>query len=295
MSPLVLSLPGNKAFASSFRAAVEGEELAAEFRRFPDGETYLRIDGDCRDRDVVVVATLAAPNPRFLPLYFAATTARELGARRVDAVVPYLAYMRQDKRFQPGEAITAHQFPRLLSEHVDGLVTVDPHLHRIDELGEVYSIPTVNVHAAPAIAAWVRQRVEAPVFIGPDVESQQWVADVATRIGAPYVALEKVRRGDRNVSVSAPDLDDHADKTPVIVDDIVSTARTMIETVGHLRELETADPICIGVHAIFADDALSALRDAGAAQIATVNTIPHQTNAIDVAPLVADGYRALRG
>jgi ribose-phosphate pyrophosphokinase len=295
MKPLILELPGNEAFAASFRTAVDGERLHCEFRNFPDGETYLRIDGDCDGRDVVVVSTLHEPDPKFLPLYFAATTARDLGARRVIAVAPYLAYMRQDKAFRDGEAVTAHQFPRLLSSCIDGLVTVDPHLHRIHDLGEVYSVPTVNVHAAPAIADWVRDRVRDPVFIGPDVESRQWVADVATRIGAPYVALQKIRRGDRKVSVSAPELGGHDGRTQVIVDDIVSTARTMIETVHNLRQLGTPDPVCIGVHAIFAGDAHAALRDAGAAMIATVNTIGHPTNAIDVAPLVADGYRTLEG
>lgn len=295
MKPLVLSLPGNEDFCASLRTAVGGEALQTQFRQFPDGETHLRILGDCEDREVILVATLHEPDPKFLPLYFAAMTARQQGASKVTAVIPYLAYMRQDKQFEPGEAVTAHQFPKLLSTVVDGLVTVDPHLHRIHDLGDVYTIPSVNVHAAPAVADWVRRHVADPVFIGPDVESQQWVADVATRIGAPYVALEKVRRGDRDVSVSAPELDQHQGKTPVIVDDIVSTARTMIETVRHLLELDTPAPVCIGVHAIFAGDAHQALLDAGAASIATVNTIPHPTNEIDVAPLVADGYRALEG
>ena len=79
----------------------------------------------------------------------------------------------------------------------------------------------------------------------------------------------------------------------MIVDDIISTARTMIETVRHLAALETRAPVCVGVHAIFAGEALEELRDAGADSIASTNTVVHETNDIDVAPLVADGVREL--
>lgn len=287
MTRLVLAAPGNAAFASALTAQLGATALAAEFRRFPDEESYVRVDGDCDGADVLLVATLHQPDPQFLTLVYAAEALRARGARHVTLVAPYLAYMRQDTMFREGEAVTAPIFARLVSQAFDRLITVDPHLHRIENLEDVYEIPAVNVHAAPALAEWIAARVDAPLLVGPDSESKQWVSAVAQEIDAPYVALEKVRRGDRNVEVSVPHLDQHRGCTPVIIDDIISTARTMIETVRHLTRLGTKPPICVGVHGIFVGDAHAALLAAGAGQIATTNSIPHFSNAIDLAPLVA--------
>ncbi|MCA1481376.1 phosphoribosyltransferase family protein, partial [Bradyrhizobium sp. NBAIM08] len=139
--------------------------------------------------------------------------------------------------------------------YFDGLVTVDPHLHRYDSLDAVYWTPSRVVHAAPLLAQWIQNNAYQPLLIGPDSESEQWVSEVARLAGAPYLVLEKVRRGDRDVSVSVPDVGRWLNHTPVLVDDIISTARTMIETVGHVRAAGLLPPICVGVHGIFADRA----------------------------------------
>jgi ribose-phosphate pyrophosphokinase len=172
-------------------------------------------------------------------------------------------------------------------------VTVDPHLHRITDLSQVYSVPTRVVHAADSVAAWVRAQVRHPVLIGPDEESAQWVGDVARRAEAPFVVLTKKRRGDRDVEVSVPDVERWRLHTPVLVDDIVSTARTMIETVGHLRRAGLAAPVCVAVHAVFAQTAFEELRAAGAADIVSCDTIRDPSNRIALAAAIAAGVREL--
>lgn len=168
------------------------------------------------------------------------------------------------------------------------MITVDPHLHRIHDLNEVYSVPSRVVHAADPVAAWIGRKIKRPVLIGPDSESWQWVSDVAGRANAPFTVLEKTRRGDRDVEVSMPELDRWRDHTPVLVDDIISTGRTMIETLGHLKRLGLPPAVCIGVHGVFAGEAFEEIQQAGAAQVVTCNTIPHESNAIDLtAPLGA--------
>jgi ribose-phosphate pyrophosphokinase len=241
----------------------------------------------------VLVCGLDKPGDKILPLVFLAGTARDLGARRVGLVAPYLSFMRQDSRFRPGEGVTSTYFAQLLSGVVDWLVTVDPHLHRWDSLDAIYKIPSRVARAAPAIAAWVRREIERPILVGPDAESAQWVAAVAALCDAPYLVLEKVRRGDRDVEVSPPDPARHAGRTPVLIDDIISTARTMIATLGHLAAAGAAPPVCVGIHAVFADRAHDELRAAGAARIATCNTILHPSNAIDVDDAIADETRAM--
>jgi ribose-phosphate pyrophosphokinase len=264
-----------------------------ELHHFPDGETYVRVATDPQNRPAILVATLANPDTTFLPLVFAADALRDAGASSVGYVAPYLAYMRQDKRFKAGEAITSETFARLLSTSLDWMVTVDPHLHRRSNLAEIYSIPANALHAAPHIGEWIKSNLPDVVLIGPDSESAQWVEAVAATAGAPSIVLEKTRRGDRDVSVSNPQAEKWEGRTPVLVDDIISTAHTMIETVKRLQDEGFNAPICIGVHGIFADSAFEELKAAGAGSILTCNTIPHQSNQIDLAPLIALGIKSL--
>lgn len=283
MKPLLLAYPGSEALAQSLRDALDVEPAAFQMREFPDGETYLRITGEVRNRSVAILCSLREPDRRLLPLVFMTDTLRELGARQVGLIAPYLAYMRQDQRFHPGEALTSSSFARLLSVQFDWLVTIDPHLHRRRSLEEIYTIPTAVAHAAPLLAEWVRTHVEAPFIVGPDAESEQWVREVAAGVPCPYFVLDKVRQGDRNVAVSeVPEIRRWANRTPVLVDDIISSAATMSETMRQWRDAGLTAPVCVGVHGVFAAQAYETLLRAGAARIVTTNSIPHPSNDIDV-------------
>lgn len=290
---IVFSLPGHEALGARLADALKAPEGALLQRQFPDGETYVRGETPCEGVDVVLAANLFQPNAQFLPLVFSVRALRGLGAGRVFLVSPYLPYMRQDARFQPGEVVTSRIFAKLLSDIVDGLVTVDPHLHRYTTLGEIYSVPTRVGHAAAAVAGWIRDNIEQAVIVGPDSESEQWVSEVADMACVPSIVLTKTRHGDRNVSIEVPPFAEWREHTPVLVDDIISTARTMMETIGHLTKAGYAAPICIGVHAVFAGDAYEALQDAGADKIISANSIPHSSNEIDLTALLVDGLREL--
>ena len=286
MTPLLVAIPGNGRLAEDLAVTLRYELGRLEIRAFPDGETYLRFHTSPNGRSVGIVCTLSHPNERVLPLIFAAATARELGATKIGLVAPYLAYMRQDRRFKPGEAVTSRQVARLLSDAFDWLVTVDPHLHRYSSLADIYSIPTFVVHAAPLVSKWIKANVANPLIIGPDSESEQWVAAVASDVGAPYSVLEKVRHGDRDVEIRLKDLEQWKGRIPVLVDDIISTGRTMIEAVRLLSSQGWPSPVCIAVHGLFADDADSVLARLGA-RVVTTNSVPHATNAIDIEKALA--------
>ena len=288
-------MPGNEGHAQALASRLGVAMIVPELRPFPDGEIYVRIEAELANHEVVLVGNLRGAGATFLEAAFLAGTARDLGARRVGMVAPYLAYLRQDSRFHPGEGVTATYFGRLLSQTVDWLVTVDPHLHRLDSLDHVYSIPSTIARAAPAIAQFIAAQIERPVLVGPDAESVQWVSAVAACCSAPYVILEKTRRGDRDVSISAPDgsNDDLRDgHTPVLIDDIVSTGKTLVEATRQLCAAGAAAPMCIAIHAVFADAVHDELVAAGARGIITCDTIPHATNAICVADAIADAVRA---
>ncbi len=283
-APLLFAMPGNEAMTRSLAERLGAELGDVERRAFPDGETYLRFVTDVAGRPIIIVCTLDHPNDKILPLLFAAADA--LGATNIGLVAPYLAYMRQDRRFKAGEAVTSRQIARILSGTFGWVVTVDPHLHRYDALGEIYSIPTRVVHAAPLISKWIRESLVNPIIIGPDSESEQWVAAVAKDAAAPYTVLEKVRYGDRDVKISFKNSDMLEGRTPVLVDDIISSGRTMIEAIRILESRRLASVVCVAVHGLFSDDSDELLAKAGA-RVATSNSVPHRTNHIDVAPILA--------
>lgn len=289
MKPLVFGLPGNDRLATHLCENLPGDPGSVELRYFPDGELYLRVRTAVRERDVVLACTLDVPNEKLFSVYQLASTLRAQGAHRIVLAAPYLAYLRQDRAFQAGEAVTSRHTARWLSECLDGIVTVDPHLHRLHDLNEVYTIPTRALAAAPRIADWIGEHIGHAVLIGPDAESTQWVSSVAQRARCPFVVLDKVRSGDRSVEVSVPDLGEWPDRTPVLVDDIISTGRTLIAAIRSLPRATPQPPACIGVHAIFAGDAFEQLLAAGCAKVITTNTIAHATNAIDIHPLVTQG------
>ena len=152
MKPLFFTLDPDHPLVTNLIDGMSAEHGELEYRQFPDGESYLRVLSDCTDRSVAIFCNLHQPDSKVLKLLFLANTLRELGATRVGLITPYLAYMRQDKRFKPGECVSSRPFARLLSEHLDWLVTLDPHLHRYNSLDEIYSLRSSVVHAAPMIA-----------------------------------------------------------------------------------------------------------------------------------------------
>ena len=286
MKPLVIALPGNDDFAERLAARLGAEQGTIATRHFPDGETYVRLECDVSAREVILVCTLDRPDDKTLRLLFTAEAARDLGAAQVGLVAPYLAYMRQDRRFQPGEAIMSKSYAGVLSGSFDWMVTVDPHLHRRSSMSEIYTIPVGVCHAAASISAWIGTNVVNPIVIGPDVESEQWVSAVAGTAGAPFTVLEKHRRGDRDVDITVRDIQRWRECQPVLVDDIISSGRTMEVATKQLTAHGFAAPVIVGVHGIFADDAFERLRAAGASQIVSTNAVPHASNAIDLSELV---------
>jgi len=287
VSHAILAYPGNETLARSLADRAGSEVVLLEFRHFPDGEIYLRVKGGVEGRTVVVACGLDGPNEKAMGLFLLASTLRDLGAKRILLAAPYLGYMRQDRTFLDGEGVSARYFSRFLSSFLDGLVTVDPHLHRIRRLEDVYTIPAKVVAAAPAISAWLAGNVNAPVLIGPDAESEQWVSQVAAGAQCPFIVLEKKRHGDHNVEVSVPDTGALRGRTPVLIDDIISTARTMIAATERIVSSGLGRPVCVGVHAIFAGAAYDDLVRAGASRIVTCNSVPHPTNAIDIHTAIA--------
>ena len=284
---VIFSFPGSDDLAKSLVEKTKFELGDLSIREFPDKESFVQIFTDVKDKEVVILCGLDKPNKKLSPLIFLADLCKELGAKKIKLISPYLGYMRQDIRFNEGEAITSKSFAKILNGYFDSGITIDPHLHRYEKMSEIYDFPFKVLHASNVIAEWIKENIKNPVLIGPDSESKQWVSDVAKKANAPFMVLNKIRNGDKEVEISVPNVEKYKKYTPVLVDDIISTARTMIGTVEHLKDAGMEKIICIGIHAVFAGDGYEALKNAKVCDIITCNTIHHKTNRIDISDIIA--------
>ena len=233
------------------------------------------------------------PNPErsLLMTVFAAETAKNLGAKKVILAAPYLAYMRQDKRFNPGEAISSRIMAKLLNNSVDKVITIDTHLHRYRSMKEVFTIAASNLTANSIIADFVKKRYNNSVILGPDWESYQWAEAIAKRIGVESTVLEKTRYSSRHVTSKMIKPVDLQGKNVIIVDDIISTGHTIAEAAKKAKAAGAKKIIAIGVHGLLVEGAMHKLHQAGVHEVITTNCIEHKTNKIDVTGLLVKELR----
>lgn len=287
MSVLITSCGNSEKLARELAKEVKASYTPLTVSAFPDGDIYLRFNASLKKKTVVLVESLHPYSQTSLVrIIFAAETAKDLGARKVILVAPYLAYMRQDKRFHPGEAISSKIMAKLLSRAVDKVITIDPHTHRFRSLREIFSIPATQLTANDLIASYVKKHWKKAVLMGPDWESSQWAGRIAQSVGVDSTVLEKTRISSRHVQVKMVHPISLKGKEVVIIDDIISTGKTIREAAKLAKRKGAKKVTAIGVHGLFVENALPKLKSAGVDRIVTTNCIEHSTNKIDVVSLL---------
>lgn len=253
-------------------AALLGVEYApVAVHRFPDGESLVQVAGT--GPVALLNRSLDDPNAKLVEVLLAASALRDCGARQVFLVAPYLAYMRQDKAFRFGEAVSQRVIGRLLADTFDGVLTIDPHLHRVHSLGEVIAdVPAIAITAAPLLAAAIDNQA-ARVLAGPDVESHQWVGGVARLAGLPFIVGRKQRRGDRDVTVTFDDATQIAGRQVMLVDDLISSGRTLIKAASGLYAAGAAQVDALVVHSLASTADIAAMHAAGIASIRATDSV----------------------
>lgn len=261
-----------------------------ERHRFPDGELKLRLPA-ALPRRTVLLRSLNDPNEKLVELLLAARTARTLGATHLALVAPYLAYMRQDEAFAPGEAVSQRIVGGWLAELFDAVVTIDPHLHRVGALEE--AVPAANAIALSAAGLIGAAFHGADVLmLGPDVEAEPWVRAAAATAGCAAAVCRKERHGDRDVAVTLPEVP-LAGQHVVIIDDVASTGRTLAAVARQAMEGGARRVDVAVTHALMIGDAADVLRRAGVGEMISTDTVPHPSSRIGTAALVAEALRAL--
>jgi ribose-phosphate pyrophosphokinase len=200
--------------------------------------------------------------------------------------------MRQDIAFHPGEAVSQQVIGQFLAGLFERVVTVDPHLHRIAHLSQALpGIGAISLQSAPLMGEFIAANTRQPLLVGPDGESEQWVRAIAEPAGLDYVIATKERLGDRQVEIKLPARDYHRHEV-ILVDDMISTGRTLINVARQLKQQGAETIHCLVTHALFADEVSGLLHQAGIEQVWSCDTIPHASNAITLAPLLAAALRS---
>ena len=261
---------------------------ALEVIHFPDSEIKLKFKVNVKGKVVVLVQSFYKNiNDCVIETLFAAETASDLGAKRVILVAPYFPYLRQDKRFNPGECISLRTIAKNIDEDFDKAIIIDPHLHREKTLEHIFRIKSKKVTANPLIIDYIKKKIKNPVIIGPDWESHKWAQRIAEEIGCEFAIMEKKRYSARKVKVSLHKKINIKNKNLIFIDDMISTGNTLLRAIKAMKKLGAKKVTCFAVHGILVENALQKLQKAGATVI-TTNTIPNKAAKIDVSRLIAD-------
>jgi len=288
MPKLIIGCSSSQELAKRVARKIKAKYSDLNVKKFPDGETRLKFKTSVKGKDIVLVQTLYNPNDKIVEILFAAHTAKDLGAKSVTLVAPYISYMRQDTRFYAGDCISARVQARLFNVF-DKVITIDPHLHRIHRMTDVFKHGK-RLSANSLIADYIKHHLKNPMVIGPDAESYQWADKIAEELHSHAIVLKKKRYNARHVAIKLKDNISLKGRDVVIVDDIISTGHTMMEAVKQAKKHGAKKIYCICVHGLYALNADKKLKKMGVTLIST-NTVPNPTTRIDVAELIAGSLK----
>ncbi len=270
-----------------------------EIKRFSDGEKYLRILENVKGEDVAVIDSLCrTPDEYVFELLLLLDTLRDLGARSIIGVAPYLAYARQDARFYPGEAISPLSLARLFqAAGMTSFLTVDTSLHRLDGVSGVFKIPARNLSAMPLLGKYALENFHSknPIVIGPDEEADVLAGAVAKELNTDHTVFHKKRIRAEGATSSKLVMDPGDVKLKgrdaIFADDIISTGGTIAEASRACKRRGAKRIFVLCTHAVLAEGALKRLRAAGVSKVIGTDTIPSPVSKVSVAPIIASALK----
>ncbi len=279
---MVIACSGGRHLVKSVAEKIGARYCILETEIFPDTELRIRLPREVKNLDVYFLQSFYKNendvNDKLLEVLFAAKTAKELGAKNIYLIAPYLSYLREDIRFRKGEAISARIFADLLGIFKEVYV-VEPHLHRFEKLSQFFP-NAKKVILTDELALYIKKNIGKCLLVGPDMESVKWVSPIAKKLNLEYLILKKHRFSSRKVKVVGRKKLS-AEKV-VMIDDIISTGYTLIEA---SKSIKTKKLYFISAHGLFPEKALSKLRKRG--KVIVSNTIPSSVSKIDCSSALA--------
>ena len=293
MESVIVGGPASTDLALSLSRLLKLPLLSVKYTEFPDGESKVTFSEKVDGSTVILVQSTYPPiDKHLMELFFLAHHMSQEGAK-VHAVIPYLAYARQDKQFLPGEVVSLAVLSHLLrSAGVSRITTVD--IHSAESL-RLFSIPIYSASAIPSLVQYAKKNlsVTKPIIIAPDFGASKRTEAFATLYGGEYARLSKERdRVTGDVKVRQEDLD-VKERDVLIVDDIISTGGTVRAAAELLRKAGAHKVFALCTHALLVGDAQERLVSAGVNEIIGTNTVPSKVSKVDVSEVIASHLRTL--
>ncbi len=290
---LICSGSASEILAQKIYRRVKGSKwLEIEKKKFPDGETYVRITSHVEGKKIAVIQSMAQyPNENLIEYFLTVNTLKDLGAKEVIGVIPYFAYARQDERFKEGEAISLKVISYLIEKAgTDAVITVDMHRHRVFDMSDIFSVPVTDLSAVSELTRYMMKyyNMGNPAVIGPDAASEAWATIAAKILNTDYYILSKQRFSGTEVEVSIKDRLNVEERDVFIVDDIISTGGTIVNAMEILKEHGAKDIYVACTHPILVMHALARIYEKGAKVVIGTDTVNSPISFVSVAPVIAE-------
>ena len=285
--------PTSRELGEKIAKLADFETVPVAHRIFPDGESYIRLETSVKNEHVAIVQTTCMPqDTNLMQLAFMANASKRNGAKEVTAVIPYLAYARQDKIFLEGENASIETIAAMLrTAGVDQLITVN--IHAENALSS-FPFPAKNLSAIPLLANYFIMKGHKKAFaLAPDKGALYIAKQAETILGGKSGNLEKQRDKYTGQTTQIGEHLNVRGETVIIFDDIISTGGTIVGAAKILQEQGAAHIYTACVHGLLIGNAEKKILDAGVEKIISTDSVPGKTNQVSLAPILFDALKAL--
>jgi len=283
MSLLIASFPETREIGERVAKALKAEYTEISVEDFPDSEFHLALKKNPKNKTVIIINSITKdPDERLIETILIGGIARDYKAKKVILMATYFPYLRQDKHFLKYDSFSSKHIIKLFS-HFDKIITIDPHLHRIKKMHDFY-YKAESISANSLVAEYIKNRFKGDFeIIGPDEESNQWSSKVAKMLNKRVVILKKTRYS--SIKIKQSKIKEKLSKNVIIIDDIISTGKTIAGAVRLAKKQGAKKVVVIGVHGLLINNAIKLItKDA---ELITTNTINNKYSKIDVSPIIA--------
>ena len=299
---MIVSGSASQKLAANVAKELDDVFIRVETKKFPDGEKYLRVHGEVDDEVTIIQSTGYPQDETLIELLFLIKNLKDLGAKKVKVVVPFMGYARQERRFNDGEAISAKIVAELIElAGADEFASIN--LHE-DCVRKFFNIPAYNLSAMPAIAEYLKEFTTDPIIIAPDKGALGFAEEISEILGCNCTYLKKVRLGPDKVETTIADIDESDDdsskvqissvkgKQAIIIDDIIATGGTIVNAINILKEHGAVSVNVCCVHPTLVNDAVSKIYAAGATDLAGTDTLKSEVSSISLAKILANHLKS---
>ena len=291
----IIAGPSSLDLATAIAKHLDAELVPVDLRIFPDGESKIKMRRVDKDYCIVVQSTYPPTDRHLLQALMMIKRCSEDGAANVCAVMPYMAYSRQDRAFLDGEVVSMALVAKLIETvGTKRLITVD--IHSPASLS-YFTIDTQNISAVGLLAnyAAVKIKPNAPIVVSPDMGGAKRAVKFARMLGTDMVALKKSRDKDTaEVIIEEKELNSSVlGRDLILLDDMISTGESIVEACRFLRRYKPNKIYAICTHALLIGDATTRIKAAGVEEIISTNSVPGINAKVDLAPLITTKLKAI--